>query len=212
MTIEKIEGKLDKKVIDKFKKEFMQALVSKKRAISDYEKQLSYYKENIIQKMIKINMLRVEYENLKKYTTNINPLIKKQIEEIKSLPFVEDIKITETGIKIDVGKVNILYLQKEVYIGDFIIKITPSGVQIECKNPLLLREDGITYHLAHPHISEEGNICYGDERAEKIEEYFAQFELKKLVLFVYLFLKSYNPNDNYNPITDWTNKNIKRKK
>jgi hypothetical protein len=154
-------------------------------------------------------MTQKELESVKQYSSGINEGIRQKIEDIKTLPFVQSIKIVSIGIEIDVGKVDVHFRDKDIYIGDFTIIISPTNVKIKCRNPV---DADCGYYLEHPHIDSGSHICYGDERGAKIEEYFAQYEFKKLVYFVYLFLKSYNSMDKYNSITYWTADNIKRKR
>jgi len=209
MVVEKINGKLNAKVIDKFKKELSKHIAVKKQDAINFENSIEDDKQNLVSLIRTLGLIKNELENLKTYSSNISSHIKQEIEEVKTLPFVQGIEVNSTGIEIDVGRINILFRSKEVYIGDFIIYIMPSGVKIKCTNPILEWENDVL-GIQHPHISDAGRICYGDERGMKIEEYFAKFELKKLVYFVYLFLKSYNQSDKYFAISYWTDEKIRR--
>ena len=122
-------------------------------------------------------------------------------DQVKTLPFVKSIRVVSSGIKIDVGNIYIPFRGKEVYIGDFDIYLTPNGVKIKCRNPVLEYEDDTNSYITHPHINGDSDMCYGGERGIKIQEYFAKLELKKLIWYLDCFLKSYTLGDNYYPIT-----------
>jgi hypothetical protein len=152
---------------------------------------------------------RKQIEGLISFSTNTDDTIKKAIDEVKQLPFVKNVRLTGSGISLDVGKISISHQGEEVYIGDFYLIISPEGIKVYCKNPILNRDNK---EISHPHINEESHNCYGGERENKIIEYLSTFELKNLVFFVYMFLKTYTANDCYNNLSMWVRDDLQRRR
>lgn len=189
-----------KEVLEGFKKEISNQIVSLQDDLKNLKKQSKSYETYFITSLKNTDLKKRQVEDLRKFSRDINKTINEQIKEIKQLPFVKEVRFTAKGINIDVGRIEISYRDNNIYIGDFTIMITPNGVDIKNRNPIIDNNEGI---LVHPHIKNKV-ICYGDERRIKIIEYFAKFQLKQLVYMVYLFLKTYSERDNYNSITFWT--------
>jgi len=191
-----------KEVLEEFKGEINNQIVCFQKDIRHLNQKRKEYETYLINSSRNLELKRRQVEDLKKFSKDVNQTIKEQVEEIKQLPFVSGVKFTTKGISIDIGKVDINYRNNNVYIGDFTILITPSGIKLNNRNPVY---DEYENKLEHPHInSDDGHICYGSEREIKINEYFGKFQLRQLVYMVYLFLKTYSERDKYNPITYWT--------
>lgn len=206
-VIEKEEDKFDKinmKVINKFKIELVNQIGYLKKNLENSSQRIESSQRTLIENIRTADIQRKQIEDLKVFSSNMGSFFKSQLEEVKTLPFVKSIKVVTEGVKIDIGQIYISFRGKEVYIGDFDIYLTPRGVSMKCRNPVLEYKDDISSSIAHPHMRGDDK-CYGHERGIIIQEYFAKFELKKLVYYLYLFLKSYNQSDNYNSITLWTN-------
>ena len=148
---------------------------------------INYFQANTIDKEILKTLIKMK--------DKVEDLVKKHIREIKSLKFVKSVDLFTKGIKIDVGEIKI----ENISLGEFYIYIKPRGITIENKKPLR-RECGEPIH--HPHIKNPSNICYGN-RKDKIDELLARGDYKKLVYFLYLFLKSYNKEDKYYSTKYW---------
>ncbi len=74
----------------------------------------------------------------------------------------------------------------------------PKQIKFENKKKLVHKHNS---NLIHPHVN-NGGVCYGN-RGQKVRELLGKNEFKKLVYFLYLFLKSYNHGDCYNLIQYW---------
>jgi len=189
-------------VIEGFKTQVSNQIVCFERDIKSITKQSKDYETYLINSLKNLDLKKRQIQDLKKFSKDINTTIKEQVKEIEQLPFVKEVKFTTKGISIDVGRIEIGYRNNNVYIRDFTILITPSGIKLNNRNPVY---DEYENKLEHPHInSDDGHICYGSEREIKINEYFGKFQLRQLVYMVYLFLKTYSERDKYNPITYWT--------
>jgi hypothetical protein len=192
-----------KEVFEGFKKEIDNQVIYFERDVKSLTKSSKSYENSLINSLKSIDLKKRQIKDLKKFSKDINQTLKEQIEEIKQLPFVKDVRLTSRSISIDVGKIDINYRDKDIYIGDFTIAITPSGVEVKNRNPIVVKDNGYEEVLEHPHMDGH-SVCYGGERQIRIQQHFAKFQLKQLVYMVYLFLKTYTERDNYNSITHWT--------
>ena len=182
------------RAIEVFKDEFKREISGNQRNIKQIEMDIISYNETIKKKFFDKEKNKRNILKMKDLLENLETNILKQVDEIKTLKFVKSTRLLLKGIKIDVGKIKI----KDIYIGDFIIYITPRNIKFENVNP----QDS-SKRLSHPHISgREGSICFGN-RKDLVYELLAKYDYKKLVYFLYLYLKSYNKNDKYNSIEYW---------
>lgn len=211
------EINLDEKVLEIMLESFNYDLSNEKRRFEkDVEtcaRDIKNYQESIINcirsKTIKENQIK----QLEGFNKNGSEKIRKEIEEIKKLPFVKDITLNFDSIRIDVGEIFIKHKfsreeeVKELFIGDFFFNITPISISVDCKKKFKIKD---TYsrrglrELIHPHIrgNDINNVCWGDRRS-KIYEYLANFDLKRLVYFLYMWSKSYNENDKLENLSYW---------
>lgn len=108
-----------------------------------------------------------------------------------------------------VKKVNEKVVKKEeVYMGEMLVKIMPTKISVDVvKRKKIYDEYGSLKELIHPHVNmgDPTTICWGN-RKSKVFELLGKFELKKLVYFIYLWAKSYNPSDKLTHIDYWTGK------
>lgn len=195
-------------IVENFKKEINNKIDGLKDNVRYSENEYSTLNRTIVSLMKTIEVNRKELNGLVAFSSNTDEVIKKEIEDVRTLPFVKKAILTSEGVFLDVGKIFIKHREEDIYIGDFYITINPDEIKIFCKNPIL-DKDNMECH--HPHI-DRNNTCYGDERRRKINEYLANFELKKLTFYLYLFLKSYTPDDCYNSLSMWVREDVKRRR
>lgn len=193
---EDLTNVIKNRAIELFKEELNNEILESVKRINIIETDIKSYDKSIQNLYFEKEKKKRSSEVLKEVIKNLEKNIVKQIKEIKTLPFVKSVRLLIKGLKIDVGSIKI----KDVYIGDFVIYITPREINIENTNP----QDN-EKRLIHPHIDTGGNICFGNRR-NLVYEMLAKYEYKKLVYFLYLFLKSYNKNDKYYSITYWNGK------
>lgn len=203
-----VTEKMKLALLEQFKGEITNRIDDLKHTIIDLERNIGSYNSNLVTSMKSLRTNKAQIESLIGFSTKTDEVLQKEVKEVEQLPFVKNVKLTSNGISLDVGKVTINHKGEDVYMGDFYLSITPNEVKVYCKNPIL-SNDG--FEVTHPHIDGNHN-CYGGEREIKINEYLSSFELKKLVYFVYLFLKSYNANDSYNQISMWQRSDVKRRR
>lgn len=193
-----VSDKMKLAMLNTFREEIENKISNVESQTKNTENVLNENRKNLIVNLKSLNISKKELEMLKSFSLNIDTTLKEQIEEVKKLKFVKNVRLTTKGIKMNLGKIYIKQGESNLYIGEFNLTITPENVKVECVNPVK-EKDNI---YVHPHVNGNDN-CYGGERSLKIEEYLACFELKKLVYFIYLFLKSYNPDDCFNKIRYW---------
>jgi hypothetical protein len=210
IKLEKVDvaEKMKLAFIEKFKSEINDKLSEVRNGLKYNEDEINNLQSNLIKTIRNATLNRKQIEGLIAFSTNTDDTIKKAIEEVKQLPFVKNIRLTGSGIGLDVGSIKIKYKDEEVYIGDFYLIISPDGIKVYCKNPILNNEN---IEISHPHIDGNNN-CYGGERENKIIEYLSTFDLKKLVFFVYMFLKTYTSGDSYNNLDMWCREDLQRRK
>lgn len=190
-----------KRLIKRYAEEITKEIQNKNNTIESRIKMVSDYEKGIIKDIrenLKDRKLIIE---LKKMSEKIEDTINKQMKEISELAFVKDVKLLVKGIRVDVGKIYIKWKRKNIFIGEFYAYILPNEVKLENKKPLK-KEDGGT-PLQHPHINSSNNICWGGARHTQISKLLANYEYKKLMFMVYLFLKTYTDNDKFYHIDNW---------
>jgi hypothetical protein len=155
------------------------------------------YKPRITECYNKITINKVSVENLKKMTENIKEGLLNKLEEIKKLKFVKKVELTHEGISLEFEKIFIKVKGEDIEMGEYIITLTPNNIKIINKEPVVF--GGTTYHSCHIN---DRTICFGKENTLAYE-LLGKLELKKLTHFLYLYLKSYNPEDTYISMNYW---------
>jgi hypothetical protein len=196
-------------VIENFKKEIKHKVESIKDNLQYSENQYSNLNRQIVALMRNLEVQKKELNGLVALSSNTDEVIKKELDEVKKLSFVKEAILTNEGIFLDVGKIFIRHKEENVYIGEFYISIKPDEIKIICKNPILDKDN---MEVQHPHINDKSDNCFGDGRRRKINEHLANFELKKLTIYLNLFLKSYTPDDCYNSLSMWVRPDLKRRR
>lgn len=155
------------------------------------------YREKIAEWYSEATLGKLAIENLKQMSGQIKKSLLEKVEEIKQLKFIKDVSLTHEGIIINFEKIHIKVKDELIEMGEYKITLLPNTIQIINNEPVLY--NGSTYHS--PHI-EKNNICFGNEKTLAYE-LLGKLELKKLVHFLYLYLKNYNPEDTYLSMNYW---------
>jgi len=193
--------------IEKFKTEITTTLQRLQSNVTSSEKNLVQLNSNLINEIKNIRLFKCQTQNLIAFNLNTDEKIKQGIEEVKGLPFVKNVRLVGSGICMDIGDISITHNGKDVYLGNYYLIISPDNVRVYCKNPIISNDN---MEIIHPHINENRN-CYGGQREIRINTYLAGFDLKKLVFYVYMFLKTFTPDDCYYQLNMWERDNLKRK-
>ncbi len=197
--IKKVDTKKyeQERIIREFSENAEKQIQELNNKMSEREKQTKEYNKYLID-FIKLNIIDKEVlKTLIKLKGNVIELVKKQIEEIKKLPFVKSVTLLNKGIRVSIDNIKI----NNVFIGDFYIYIKPNKITMENRKALRYdkHDDAI---LHHPHINTPSDICYGS-RNDKVNELLGKGEYKKLIYFLVLFLRSYNSEDKHHSIKHW---------
>jgi hypothetical protein len=209
IKLEKIDvsEKIKKNLIEMFQKQIKDKIDETSNCIKRNITNICQYQESLLNEIKHQQINTNQIKTLAIFRTDTDTSIKNAIEELKELPFVKNISLVKEGITLDVGSITIKYRNSDVYIGDFYLIISPNSVKCYCRNPVVV--DGTISH--HPHI--EGNHnCFGDERTIQVINHLSAFELKKLVFLIYVFLKTYTPNNFYFNISRWIGEGVIRTK
>ena len=192
-----IEELKEKLFIAKFTKSINIQINNTENKIKDNNSQIESYKPQIAKWYNEITTSKMVLYNLTNMLENIKGSLLEKIEEIKKLKFVTKIELTEEGIILEFKKIFIKVKDNDIEMGDYIITLMPSNIRIENKEPV--NYHGTIYHSCH--IMDK-TICFGGEQTMAYE-LLGKMELKKLTHFLYLYLKSYNPDDTYLSMNYW---------
>ena len=199
-----VRKKAKEAMIEKFVDEVKREIGSLNDLIYSRELSIKNHEDYIIKEVREINMYKKEIESLKLLIKDSKKQVLERLEEVKNFPFVKRLNLTAKGIVVDLDTVKIKYNKKDVKIGRFRLFIRPGSVRLENKEPLIYtKSDGTKMELHHPHIDSIDYACFG-ERKPMITKLLAGLELKKLVYAIWLFLRSYNPEDKFYKIEYWT--------
>ena len=161
------------------------------------ESSIESYKPQIAEWYNKILTSKMIIGNLNKMLENIKGNLLQKIEEIKRLKFVKKVELTQEGIVLEFEKIFIKVKEKDIEMGEFVITLMPTNIKIKNKEPVKYGSN--IYHSCH--IS-DSQVCFGKEKTTAYE-LLGKMELKKLTHFLYLYLKSYNPEDTYLSMNYW---------
>jgi len=180
---------------------FSRVLTERKQALSRDTTAINIEIEDYSAKLVewekKVILNKSQIENIKILQKNINKGLLDSLEDIKKLSFVTNIELVSEGIKVTFKNIDIIVQGNSINMGVYEVLIKPSKIEITNLRPIVYK--GTTYHS--PHI-EENRACFGDQKTT-INTLLANFELKKLTHLLYLYLKSYNPEDTYLSMDRW---------
>lgn len=204
--VEKNTDNLSRKLmIEKYLKIIKSNILDKKGIIQDKESEIKSYQEGLVKNYNTIKLYSLEIISLNKMKENLGDSLLEEIEEIKKLKFVRNVKLETDGISLEFEKIFIRVQKKDIEMGEYKIKLKPNKIEIINKQPITYGNS--IYHSCH---IKNGAICFGDEQT-MIFELLGTLKLKKLVHFLYLYLKTYNPEDTYLSMDKWIEAKEKEK-
>ncbi|KKN57966.1 hypothetical protein LCGC14_0556240 [marine sediment metagenome] len=165
--------------------------------LSETENNLESYKGHLINSYRTIRINKDTISSLKNLKDNVEKGLLDQIEVIKGLRFVTDAVLTDEGIKVTLEMIKINVGKESVEMGIYDVLITSRDLKITNRSPV--EYGGAIYHSCH--IMGDG-ICYGDKE-DVVLELLGKLELKKLIHFIYIYLRTYNPEDTYLSMNFW---------
>ena len=188
---------IEENMLRKFNKQIDQKLKESRDTINSCYNDISSYQEQLINRRRCIETEECQLEALKKLERVTLDKLKGQVEQIKQLNFVRNVKMDNGEISLEMPDIKIRWKGEDVCMGNYIVAYKPERITIRNEKPLEGDED-----LHHPHIRGD-SVCFGN-RQDKMNEMLSSLKLKQLTYFVYLFLKSYNKDDCFTSITKWT--------
>lgn len=168
-----------------------------KDELRNSESKIEEFKRGLVEATNSVSLNKFAVIGLEKMLKDVNKSLLDQIEDIRKLKFVKNVELTTEGIKIWFEKISIKVKEKDIEMGDYEIILFQDKIRITNAQPV--RYQHTTYHSCH--ISGD-NICFGSQNSMAYD-LLGKLELKKLVHFLYLYLKSYNPEDTYLSMNYW---------
>ena len=163
-----------------------------------------------------ITEARIQIEGFKAGESGVKEKIKTELAEIQKMPFVKRLLVRDK-IYINFGDISItarvvtgqdhgkpILEQKRVFIGEIEFVIGAGEISVVNKKQL----PGCN---PHPHVSTEGQICFGQADLEG-GRYLQSLELVKLIKLLYAWVYSYNENDAYQKISYFYKADLERVK
>ncbi len=193
-----VEDLKEKIFISNFTKSINQKIGEFHDSVNNSEYEIKTAQENVVAWSKNIMTGRLSIKSLTEMLGQIKDSLLAKMKEIKTLTFVEGVSLDHKGIEIKFKKISIKIKDKDIEMGEYTILLMPSKIQIVNKQPVIY--EGSTYHSCH--IREE-QICFGKNGKTTAYELLGKLELKKLCHFLYLYLKSYNPDDTYLSMNYW---------
>lgn len=132
-----VSEKLKMICIEKYKEQISDKIIFLNNEVQERENNITDWRTSILNAMRNILLQKKQVEALSNFSSSTDEALKTSISKIKELEFVKDVKLTSLGVSVDVGSINISYKGKDVYIGDFVILISPEKIKVFCKNPVL---------------------------------------------------------------------------
>lgn len=175
-----------------------------KNTISGFHSNIRVCEENVekwrreeLESLSKIHQTKEQINALNGVQKMIEKNIEKKIAQIKKLPFVKRVGLSNLGIRVDFNHIDLDTGEEKVELGECYCYLNPNRLEIKNKN--YVTYGGDIYHSPHIH---NDTICFGDGK-DKVYELLAELKLKELVYFIYLYLKTYNKHDTYLSIDMW---------
>jgi len=169
-----------------------------KSEINQSVSDIDSYGTSIVNCEKKIQINNAAYIGIDTLLKNFDTEFEQRIEELKTLPFLNSVIVTNDGIKLDYGEISIKNGAKTYYIGHMVVILKYDKIRF---NNLNNSSSG----CPHPHVRNGGEACFGGYQKDA-NKLLGQLEFKKLAILLRQMLISYNPNSPIHEITHWTSK------
>lgn len=113
--------------------------------------------------------------------------LEEEVKRLLELPYIEDVVFDSPNVKFFTGPIQI---DEGPYLGGYEIAYNAKNKELKIKNVFNPKFD-----LAHPHIPQDGNPCFGN-----YTDIFFRFEVGEFYIGIELlhaFLSTYNPEDEW---------------
>ena len=192
-----VSERVRESLIQHFLQEIQKNIISFKNSINSKTKDITDYRKLELQNLTEIHQLREQIKVLKGTRKVMGENIEGKIAEIKTLPFVKRVGISNLGIRVDFKHIDLIWKKEKLPLGECYCYINPNGLEIKNKTPIEYNND--IYHSPHIHFD---NICFGSGK-DKAYELLGSLKFKELIYFIYLYLKTYNEKDVHVSLDKW---------
>lgn len=184
-------------LLNNFLKEIEKSVLTMNNSVTLKLEYVEDYRTKELSKLTEVNQIREQIKVLMGMKKTMQTNIEKTIQEIRKLPFVRKVGISNLGIRVDFRHIDLEWEGNKVPLGECYCYLNPSKLRIE--NKQYVKVNNNIYYS--PHIS-GNNICFGSGKT-KAYELLSQMKFKELVYFIYLYLKTYNEGDTYCSLKSW---------
>ncbi len=190
-------GLLKKLLLRRYMAYAQKNLEEKNSLLRTSKQNLDEYTQEIAELHNTIKTLYLDIESIKIISKNLERSLIEQLEEVEKLKFVKEVELGDEGIRILFDKIFIKVRGQDIEMGEYEVLLKPKKIEIKNRQPL--DYGGVIYHSCH---IEGDAICFGDGNTMAYE-LLGKMELKKLTHFLYIYLKTYNPEDTFLSMDLW---------
>lgn len=183
---------------------FIKSITEKKKRLNneirETDKNIRGYLQSLASGKNMLRQIRAEYKGLIGIVGDMTEELEKRIEEIKILPFVKRVGLSQKGIRIDFRHVDLTWNDKKIELGECYAYLLGDSIKILNKN--FVKHDGHIYHT--PHVSREdgSEICFGNA-SDKIYSLLGEMNFRAVAHMIYMFLRTFTEDDNYCSMGNW---------
>ena len=181
--------------VDAFINNVKSSYAQLQKDIQQRRKDIEYAEQNIVNGYKDIELKGAQLESVKKIVDGVEGGFEEKVNELKALPFIKDVEILKTGIKLDYGEIYI----DDTYIGKIYCIISPTQIKF-------FNIDNMRGNCAHPHIT-GGNPCFGNS-SNQAYKLLGQMDFKQLGFLIGQFLRTYSLKGHpYANLSEWKKEN-----
>lgn len=199
-----------------FTRDIGKRVSDKENNIKRQQNELENYQTSIIDRISNIEMDREEINALKGMKSNFKGNFFKEIREAKNMPFIEDVELTATEVKVKYKPTCITisnfvsngtasgFGKRSMYIGSVTLRICAKDIRVSNDLKLIQYKtegdpsSGIADEHPHPHAHKAGDCCLGG--GEMKNTFFSlknQCKIADLASYFWLFVKNYGKDGGY---------------
>jgi len=192
-----VTDKLLEKKIEEFKAGIKKEEDRVKASVSNYDASIKDYRSRLIEAENNYFLTKKSLDNFEAIKKSIGDVLKDEVKKVAKFPFVQSVEFDNNGIKVNVGKVSMLWKGEKVFMGEYSFVINPSDIRLQ--NPYAVKKSGGNYE--HPHCH-DGVLCFGSAETN-IYTLLGSLQLTKLVFELYRMLKTYNASSPHCEMEYW---------
>lgn len=188
-----ISKEIERSRIDAFMKVIKERISNTKDVIKNNQYSIDEGNKKIIDLIKQVNYDTKLIQSLVELEKQDASLITDQITKLKKVPFVKEVELTNDGIEVYIGEISLKYNKQNYVMGRYRVYIKPKEIQIF--NLDAIKQDSTWYD--HPHINNT-KPCL-NTWGTKVNDLLAKMDFVNLVIFLKMYLQSYNDSDDGHP-------------